>query len=185
MTIEEMAHIIRAAKQLTGKTVFIVVGSTAVLAHHFKNLPDFMIRSIEVDLYSKSSPELSILIEGNLGKDSPFHKTFGYHADAISENTAILPEKWRTRANKLQDHPLLDGAIAICPEIHDLAFSKLAAFRGKDREWVAIGMKEGIIDPTRLAVLIKEPQNSFPLTDPVLGWLKGQTDDHTDEPSYP
>ena len=176
MKIEEMAHILRASKGLTGKTVFIVVGSTAVLAQ-FRDLPEIMVRSREVDLYPRWAPELSEVIEGSLGSGSPFHVTFGYHADGIDENTAKLPVDWMDRSIRLENHPLLDGAVAICPEIHDLAVSKLAAFREKDREWVEAGIEVGMIKSAEVISLIRNMQNDFPDSELAIKWLEGRNHD--------
>ena len=176
MKIEEMAHILRASKGLTGETVFIVAGSTAVLAQ-FRNPPEIMVRSCEVDLYSRSAPELSEVIEGALGNGSPFHIAFGYHADSIDENTVTLPVDWMDRSIRLENHPLLDGAVAICPEIHDLAVSKLAAFREKDREWVEAGIEAGVIKSAQVISLIKNMLDDFPNSGLAIKWLEGRNHD--------
>jgi len=173
MKIEEMAHILRAAKSLTGENVFIVVGSTAIFGQ-YNHPPERMVRSVEVDMYPKQSPSLSEVIEGSIGAGSAFHGTFGYHADGIDENTAVLPKDWEGRAHHLEGHPLLEGAVAICPEIHDLSVSKLAAFREKDIEWVNAGIEEGLIQPSMVISLIGEMEDDFPSPDRVLAWLRGK-----------
>lgn len=147
MRMENLAHILRAARAITGETVFVLVGSQAVLAQ-FPDAPEEMKMSMEIDLYPKFRPDLSEVIEGALGSDSPFHGAFGYHADGIGPETAILPRGWEERSIKLSGHPLLEGAEAICPEIHDLCASKLAAFREKDRSWVRAAVGHGLARPS-------------------------------------
>lgn len=150
MEMEHLAHVLRAAKAITGETVFTIVGSQAVLAQH-PDAPAAMKMSMEVDIFPRSRPDLSELIDGALGAESHFHSTFGYHADGIGEETAILPEGWEERAVVLDGHPLLEGAVAICPEIHDLCASKLMAFREKDRTWVEAAVTAGLADPAKIA----------------------------------
>jgi len=41
--------------------------------------------------------------------------------------------------------------VAIVPEPDDLALSKLAAWRDKDRAWLASGMRAGLFSPLRMA----------------------------------
>ena len=155
MEIDDLAHVLRAAKAITGETVFTIVGSQAILAQH-PDAPAAMKMSMEVDIFPRSRPDLSDLIEGALGAESHFHATFGYHADGVGEETAILPRGWEDRAIVLEGHPLLEGAVAICPEIHDLCASKLMAFREKDRSWVETAVTTGLADPAAIAKRLDE-----------------------------
>ena len=150
MEMNELAHVLRAAKATTGEKVFTIVGSQAVLAQH-PDAPAAMKMSMEVDIFPKSRPDLSDLIDGALGAESHFHATFGYHADGVGEETAILPRGWEGRAIVLEGHPLLEGAVAICPEIHDLCASKLMAFREKDRFWVEAAVISGLAETATIA----------------------------------
>ncbi len=86
---------------------------------------------MEAALYPRYRPELAELIEGSLGELSPFHQSFGYHADGVSSNTAILPRGWEQRLTSLSNENT-GGAIGWCLDPHDLAISKLAARREKD-----------------------------------------------------
>ena len=148
--MNELAHVLRAAKAITGETVFMIVGSQAVLAQH-PGAPAAMKTSMGVDILPRSRPDLSDLIEGALGAESHFHATFGYHAEGVSEVAAILPRGWEGQAIVLEEHPLLEGAVAICPEIHDLCASKLMAFREKDRFWVEAAVMSGLADTATIA----------------------------------
>ena len=144
MEMNDLAHVLRAAKAITGETVFTVIGSQAILAQH-PDAPAAMKMSMEVDISPRDRPDLSGLIEGALGAESHFRATFGYHADGFGEETAILPRRWEDRAIVLEGHPLLDGAVAICPEIHDLCTPKLVASRERGRSWVEATVTAGLV----------------------------------------
>ena len=49
---------------------------------------------------------------------------------------AKLPVGWEERVIRLQDKVYTRGKSGLCIELHDLAASKLAAFREKDLEFV-------------------------------------------------
>ncbi|MBF0395032.1 MAG: hypothetical protein HQL38_20340, partial [Alphaproteobacteria bacterium] len=95
----------RAAAAITGEAEFVVVGSTAILAQ-FPNAPAGLVMSQEADLYPVAHPELGDLIEGTIGRDSPFHGTFGYYADAVGPETAKLV------AGREKDVDWVRGAVA-------------------------------------------------------------------------
>ena len=52
---------------------------------------------MELDIYPRDRPELSDDIEGSLGRYSHFDQTFGYHADGVGPDTALLPAGWESR----------------------------------------------------------------------------------------
>jgi hypothetical protein len=172
MNLENLAHILRASRAITGEAVFVVLGSQAVLAQ-FPDAPESLRMSMEADLYPKFRPDLAEVIEGALGAHSPFHGAFGYHADGIGPETAILPEAWEKRAIRLEGHPLLEGAVAICPEIHDLCAAKLAAFRDKDRDWVAAAIGAGLASAETVGLRLAEiPRERLADTGPMAAWLR-------------
>ncbi|PZO73134.1 MAG: hypothetical protein DI629_20235 [Mesorhizobium amorphae] len=154
MRIENLAHVLRAARAITGEAVFVLVGSQAVLAQ-FPDAPDDLVHSMEIDLYPRDNPDMSEVIEGALGQSSAFHGAFGYHADGIGPETASLPPGWEERAVTLKGHPLLEGAVGVAPEIHDLCASKLAAFRPKDTAWVEAAIRCRLADPDRILGLVE------------------------------
>lgn len=182
MKIENLAHILRAARAITGETVFVLVGSQAILAQ-YPDAPAQMLQSNEIDLYPKFRPDLSELIEAAMGNGSPFHGTFGYHADGVGPETAVLPSEWEDRAITLQGHPLLEGAIGICPEVTDLAASKLMAFREKDRDWILAAIEAGIVECGTLAGRLSEyGSDNKGRCDTVRSWLLAQAECN-DDPS--
>ena len=99
MKLEQLEHLLRAAGAITEDKEFYVIGSQAILP----NLPPEgepapeLWRSMEADLAPLQHPERWALIEGSIGEGSPFHETFGYHADGVEEGTAILPAGWKSR----------------------------------------------------------------------------------------
>jgi hypothetical protein len=149
--IEQFEHVLRAAAGITGETIFVVVGSQALLAQH-PHLPAAMTRSVELDIYPKFRPDLADVIDGAIGADSPFHGTFGYHADGVGPETARLPRSWEARAIEFSEPTT--HATAVCPEIHDLAVSKLLA--GRDLEWLGAAVAAGLLDTARADGLLTE-----------------------------
>ncbi|MBF0335000.1 MAG: hypothetical protein HQL40_15350 [Alphaproteobacteria bacterium] len=105
MKLPDLEHVLRAAAAITGEAEFVVVGSTAILAQ-FPNAPAGLVMSQEADLYPVAHPELGDLIEGTIGRDSPFHGTFGYYADAVGPETAKLV------AGREKDVDWVRGAVA-------------------------------------------------------------------------
>jgi hypothetical protein len=90
----QLEHIIRAAAAITGAKEFVVIGSQAVLGQ-FPNPPDELTVSIEADLFTLRNSTDADLIDGSIGEASPFHKTFGYYAHGVGEETAVLPDGTR------------------------------------------------------------------------------------------
>lgn len=149
MNRQQFAHVLRAAAAISDESIFVVLGSQSVLGQ-FETIPPSMAQSQELYLYPKFRQDLADVIEGAIGADSSFHETFGYHADAVGPETARLPQDWETRAVLVE----VPGATAICPEIHDLAVSKLLAGREKDMDWLGAGIAAGLIDTGRVLALL-------------------------------
>jgi hypothetical protein len=101
----------------------------------------------------KNRPDFVDHIDGSLGEGSRFHDTHGFYVHGVSIETATLPRGWQRRTKRIQNANT-NNATGFCLESHDLAASKLAAFREKDREFVRILMRERLIDPNRLTRLI-------------------------------
>jgi len=149
----ELEHILRASKGITGESDFIVLGSQSILGLH-PDAPRELRVSMEADLYPRRRPDLSPLIDGSLGELSEFHGTFGYYADGVSPDTAILPEGWEERLVPLSNENT-GGATGWCLDPHDLAFSKLAARRQKDLVFVAALLRHKLVRPSRIERLIE------------------------------
>lgn len=159
VTRDELEHAIRAACEVAGDPELWVFGSQSILGQ-YPDAPAAIRLSMEVDVDPKNRPELADLIDGALGEGSRFHETHGFYVHGVSIETAILPRGWKGRTNPLSNENT-GGATGYCLEAHDLAASKLAAFRDKDREFVRLLLRDRLLDPSRLVRLI----NLLPLAD--------------------
>ncbi len=104
---------------------------------------------MEADLYPLRRPDLADLIDGAIGELSPFEDQFGYYAQGVGPETAVLPAAWETRLVKIQNENT-DLKIGYCLEPHDLAASKLAAGRDKDWAFVECLLAHRIVDGSTL-----------------------------------
>lgn len=167
MKREELEHVLRAAAAIAQENSFVVVGSQAVLLP-FPNAPEALLVSREIDLYPALHPERADLVDGAIGMHSSFHETFGYHADGVGPETAVMPADWMDRATL---HYIGD-VTAICPEIHDLALSKCVAGRDKDAGFVRVLLKERMVD---LATLLERSAKLDPSradVSTVTAWVR-------------
>ena len=71
-------------------------------------------------------PELADLIDGAIGEGSPFHERFGYYAQGVGPETAVVPTGWQSRVLRIQNANT-DQKVGLCLEPLDLAAAKLAA----------------------------------------------------------
>lgn len=69
----------------------------------------------EADIYPLQAPELAEKIEGAIGEGSQFHQTFGYYAQGVGPDTAVLPRGWMSRVSTSTDRdgltPVIDQAV--------------------------------------------------------------------------
>ena len=154
MTRPELEHIIRAAGAIADDPDIVVIGSQAVLGQ-FPDAPAEFLRSMEADLYPRSRPERSDLVEGGIGEGSPFAREFGYYAHGIGPETAILPEGWEQRLVRVENENTRHVR-GWCLEVHDLAVAKLAAGREKDLEFVAGLMRLNMVDRNILLTRLEQ-----------------------------
>jgi hypothetical protein len=133
MTRNELEHIIRASAKITDQYEFVILGSQSILGPVPYPEAD-LTASMEADIYPLKAPELSDKIDGAIGESSEFHKTFGYYAQGIGPDTAILPVDWMQRVHRVQNENT-DGKIGYCLDVIDLFLAKAAAGREKDREF--------------------------------------------------
>lgn len=149
MTRTQLEHILRASAAITGADRFGVIGSQAILGEH-PNAPPALLVSYEADVFSFRSQADADLIDGSIGEESPFHKTFGYYAHGVSPDVAILSDGWRDRLVPIHT-PATGGATGLCLETHDIAVSKLVAGREKDLDYVAELIRHKLADPAVIA----------------------------------
>jgi hypothetical protein len=150
---EQLEHVLRAACSIVEGDTALVIGSQAILASFADEvLPAAAARSIEVDVAFFDDPgdEKADLVDAAIGELSQFHETFGYYAQGVSVTTAVLPEGWRDRLVRFAT-PASAPGVALCLEPHDLAASKLVAYREKDVEFVAALVAAGLIDSDTLS----------------------------------
>lgn len=150
----ELEHVLRAAGAITGVKTWVIVGSQAILGA-MPNAPEELLVSQEIDLYAPENEEASDLVDGSIGERSPFHDTFGYYGHGVGAETAILPSNWRERALIISS-PAMGEVTAICPEPHDLALSKIAAWREKDQDYVRSLLRHGIVSAEELTARLHE-----------------------------
>ena len=98
MKRSEVEHVLRAAAAIAQEQAFVVVGSQAILLP-FPNAPEELTVSRELDLYPSLNPAKADLIDGAIGAMSSFDETFGYHADGVGPETAVMPADWESRTN--------------------------------------------------------------------------------------
>jgi hypothetical protein len=130
MNREDLEHIIRASGDVTGQYEFII-GSQSILGSipH----PEAVFKmSAEVDIYPYNAPELADKIEGAIGEASQFQDTYGYYAQGVGPETAILPAGWINRVHRVQNGNTNDR-VGFCLDVLDLFLSKSVAGRPKDR----------------------------------------------------
>lgn len=142
MDRSQLEHLIRAAASISGDDELVVVGSQAILGQ-FPDAPAELLISDEADIYPKHHPDRSDLIDGSIGELSPFHETFGYYAQGVGPETAILPAGWQSRLVPVHSEATR-GATGWCLEVHDLILSKLVAWRDKDQRFCRAAARHGL-----------------------------------------
>ena len=171
MTRDELEHAIRAACEVAEDPEIYVFGSQAILGS-IPDAPEALRQSAEADVVPKNFPDRSDDIDGALGELSIFHKTHGFYVHGVSLETARLPDGWEDRCVRVQNANTRD-LTGLCLEGHDLALSKLAAFRDKDRSFVGVLLTERLVEPsellTRLPSLPVEPELRTRIED----WIRG------------
>jgi|SRR5262245_17510657 len=153
MTRDELEHAIRAACTVAEDNEVYVFGSQAILGQ-FPEAPEDLRQSAEADIAPKNRPERADWIDRALGELSYFHRTHGFYVHGLTIDTAALPAGWEHRAHVIQNENTQNNK-GICVEAHDLAASKLAAFRDKDREFVRTLLTERMIDRNTLTEAIR------------------------------
>lgn len=169
MRRKELEHIIRAAAAITDQYEIMVVGSQSILGA-VPNAPESLLQSMEADIYPLRRPDLADLIDGAIGELSPFEERFGYYAQGVGPETAILPAGWEDRVVKIQNEAT-DLRIGYCLEPHDLAASKLAAGREKDWPFVETMLQHKIVDDSTLQERIEMLPITSVLKDRLNSWV--------------
>ena len=172
MKRSELEHLIRAAAAVTDQYEIVVVGSQSVLGA-VPDAPDVLLQSREADCYPLHRPDLADVIDGAIGEFSPFDERFGYYAQGVGPEPAILPGGWESRLVKIQNENT-DLKIGYCREPHDLAASKLAAGRDKDWPFVETMLWHKIVH----GAVVEERVEQLPVSDEqkkrLVDWIRAR-----------
>lgn len=152
MTRDELEHIIRASADITEQYEFIIVGSQSILGA-LPGAPEEFRASREADIYPLQRPELAEDIDGAIGEGSQFHDTYGYYAQGVGPETAVLPFDWMSRVHRVQSQGT-DGKLGYCLDLPDLLLSKAAAGRDKDREFCTAMFAHNLVTLDQVLALI-------------------------------
>ena len=152
MTRDELEHIIRASGDITDQYEFVIVGSQSMLGP-VPRPEDVFTVSMEADIYPLQAPELADKIDGAIGEGSQFHQTYGYYAEGVGPETAILPSNWMQRVHRVQNGNTKDR-VGYCLDPVDLFLSKAAAGREKDRDFCMALFEHGYVAPARVLELV-------------------------------
>ena len=185
MTREELEHIIRASAEITNQYEFIIVGSQSMLGPVPRPEGVFTV-SMEADIYPKDAPELADKIDGAIGEGSRFHETYGYYAQGVGPQTAILPREWQTRVCRVQNANTNDR-VGYCLDLVDLFLSKAAAGREKDRVFCMALLAHGYVKLARALALVPtmplDDKEQRTLRASIHRWAKSLRDSGHDIPA--
>lgn len=137
---------------MTNQYEFVIVGSQSMLGPVPNPAAVFTV-SAEADIYPLLAPELADAIDGALGEGSPFHDTYGYSAQGVGPDTAILPIDWMSRVHRVQS-AATNGRVGYCLDVVDLFLSKAAAGRDKDRLFCLALLEHRHVQPVGVVELV-------------------------------
>lgn len=184
MTREELEHIIRASGDVTNQYEFVIVGSQSILGP-VPRPPDVFSVSMEADIYPLQTPELADQIDGAIGEGSQFHQMYGYYAQGVGPDTAVLPSNWMDRVHRIQNGNTNDR-IGYCLDVVDLFLAKAAAGRDKDREFCMALFEHCYVTPARVLELVSlmplEGMQQRALRATIRRWAKAVRDAGHDVP---
>ena len=156
MRREEFEHAIRAAGAVLGVNEVIVIGSQALHASVSEDLPEEALRSVEADIAVEGDEgRLADLLDGSIGEASMFHASFGYYAQGVVAETAVLASGWRDRLVRFKTAGT-NGVTALCLDLHDLWISKAIAGRPKDVEFCQALVTHGLVRGRELTMRLSE-----------------------------
>ena len=155
MNRSQLEHIIRAAGSIADDREIVVLGSSSIVAQ-FPDIPEDFLLSIEADVYPKNNSHMSDTIDGCIGELSPFHRSFGYYAHGVSQETANnLPCKWDRRLVPIINENT-GGTTGLCLEIHDLIAGKYVSNREKDRQFARLVIENHMVIKITMLARVEE-----------------------------
>jgi len=153
VTRSELEHAIRAACDIADDDEVFVFGSQSILGQ-FPDAPEALRMSAEADISPKSRIDRVEKLN-TIGENSLFHQQFGFYVHGVPiTDAAILPSGWEGRTIPVQNANTRHKT-GHCLERHDLAASKLAAFRAKDRDFVRVLLTEQMVSAPELIARIQ------------------------------
>ena len=168
MNREQLEHLLRAAGELSADDEIVVVGSQAILGR-YPDAPRSLRVSTEADLYPRNFPERADIIDGAIGELSMFHDSFGYYAQGVGPETAVLPAGWEERLVEVRNENTR-GVTGWCLEPHDLVLSKLVAGRDKDVHFAAEALRHRLVRLRELRARI----DTLPVDDTLRAVVSGR-----------
>lgn len=152
MTEEELEHLIRASGAIINDDAVIVIGSQSILPwlRRFANKvgkepPQDLVVSMEADIIPiDNDPHKSDLIDGSIGEETLFHKTFEIYAQGVSLETARAPAGWQSRCYPLKSRRT-NGIVGYCMHPADLFVAKTMAGRPKDGAFLNAMIRYGLV----------------------------------------
>jgi len=175
VTREELEHAIRAACEVARDDAVYVFGSQAILGQ-YPDAPLALRQSADADMAPVHAVRMVDVIDAQLGELSPFHQAFGFYVHGLPIDAAVLPSGWERRAVAVQNKNTRN-ATGWCVEAHDLAASKLVAFREKDRDFVRALIAEELVSARKLLLRIRQlpagDRVSDELRDVIVRWVRG------------
>lgn len=153
MTRSELEHAIRAACDIANDEAVYVFGSQAILGQ-FPDAPAALRMSAEADMTPVHRSDLVEALNA-IGEDSPFHRLHGFYVHGVPiTEAAVLTRGWDGRTVEVRNANTRQKT-GRCLEGHDLAASKLAAFREKDRAFVRVLLAERMVTPRKLIARLR------------------------------
>jgi len=134
----QLHALLHRAKELSGHSEFVIVGSLAILGA-VADPPDAMVVSIDVDTYLKADPGRTGELSEALGQGSPFEDEHGYYLDPVSPHLPSFPEGWQQRLILID----FGDVRAFFVEPNDVAVSKYIRGDERDMRWLREGLNSG------------------------------------------
>jgi hypothetical protein len=175
LTRQELEHAIRAACDIAADDEVYVFGSQAILGQ-FPDAPASLRMSAEADISPKNRLDRVDALNA-IGEDSSFHHVHGFYVHGLPiTDAATLPKGWENRTVAVSNVNTRHMT-GHCLEGHDLAASKLAAFREKDRNFVRVLLADGMVSPRKLIARIRLLPIPAKEHTRLVQWVDGTTRD--------
>lgn len=128
--------------------------------------------SVEADISPRNRTDL-VEDLNIIGEDSSFHRLHGFYVHEVPiTEAAVLPKNWQARTVRVSNANTRHKT-GYCLDGHDLAASKLAAFRERDRAFVQTLLGERMITPRKLISRIRLLPLSTKEQERLAGWVNG------------